>query len=186
MTNAAAEPGTTTEATHEPSTRELHEELVRFSRSLHLIKQLGVPRFAGAAPLLGRLQASGPLRSRDLAELVCLDPSTVSRQVDQLVKDGLVRRMVDPDDGRATLLALTPSGLNELQAHRARIGSLLEHILEGWTSEQLRDLTASLRHLNDATALKVPRLVERGRHLDLVPPPPASNPDPTNSQEKNS
>ncbi|GAA5144998.1 MarR family transcriptional regulator [Microbacterium pseudoresistens] len=37
-------------------------------------------------------------------------PTSVTNAVSRLVKDGLVRREVHPEDGRAALLVLTPSG----------------------------------------------------------------------------
>jgi hypothetical protein len=40
--------------------------------------------------LLYKLARYGPSRASDLAELVCADPSTVSRQVASLVKGGLL------------------------------------------------------------------------------------------------
>ena len=51
------------------------------------------------------------MRVTDLAELKQADPSTVSRQAAQLVKAGLARREADPADGRASRLAVTPSGV---------------------------------------------------------------------------
>ena len=53
------------------------------------------------------LQNEGPLRAGALADCIHSDPSTVSRQVAALVKDGLLERRADPDDGRASLLVLT-------------------------------------------------------------------------------
>src|SRR6058998_3946011 len=60
--------------------------------------------------LLAHLVTGGPRRSSALAELVFTDPSTVSRQVGQLVKDGYVERRADPDDGRVSVLAATDEG----------------------------------------------------------------------------
>src|SRR5262245_11500612 len=61
--------------------------------------------------LLKNLIHMGPSRSSALAAAVHSDPSTVSRQVAALVRDGLVERRADQDDGRASLLAATPAGL---------------------------------------------------------------------------
>ena len=60
--------------------------------------------------LLVHLVRQGPRRLTTLAEAVHSDPSTVSRQVAALVRNGLVERLADPDDGRASLLAATPTG----------------------------------------------------------------------------
>ena len=57
--------------------------------------------------LLRCLAHEGPMRAGALAEMLQSDPSTVSRQVAALVKDGLLERQADPADGRASLLVLT-------------------------------------------------------------------------------
>src|SRR5829696_6019412 len=52
----------------------------------------------------------GPCRPGVLAEQSHADPSTISRQVAELVRRGLVERQADPSDGRASLLAITDAG----------------------------------------------------------------------------
>src|SRR5438309_441447 len=47
--------------------------------------------------LLRALSVGGPMRASALAESVESDPSTVSRQVAALVRDGLVERRADPE-----------------------------------------------------------------------------------------
>lgn len=145
--------------------RGLHVELIRFGRSLHLLKQSAVQNggYSASAPILARLRDHGPMRSRQLAELIMLDPSTVSRQVDQLVKAGLVQRIADPDDGRATLLELSAAGLRALDEHAARINGLLEQVLHDWTVEQIEALVTSLAHLNHDSAERLPGLLEASR-----------------------
>lgn len=46
----------------------------------------------------------------ELAAMLELDTSTVSRTVDGMVKAGLVKRLVNPDDRRYVSIALTPHG----------------------------------------------------------------------------
>ncbi|MGQ0837176.1 MarR family winged helix-turn-helix transcriptional regulator [Actinokineospora sp.] len=82
--------------------------------------------------LLKALAALGPSRSSVLAEAVHSDPSTVSRQVAGLVKDGLIERRADPGDGRASLLAVTDDGLARLQAQRARFALSLARMVSHW------------------------------------------------------
>ncbi len=144
----------------------LHRELIQFGRMMHLVKQSGasghIPN--AAMPLLARLVHDGPMRSSALAEIACLDPSTVSRQVDALVKSGYVRRTADPADGRATLLEATREGREELSGYSARVIDLLRELLEDWTTDQLESLTVSLRRLNEDAASRLPSLLDRMRH----------------------
>jgi len=98
--------------------------------------------------LLACLVTEGAQRTTTLAEAVHSDTSTVSRQVGALVRHGLVERQADPADGRACLLAATPTGRDCFdQQHRARTEQVAD-VLRHWTSEDLRTVTALLERLN--------------------------------------
>lgn len=90
-----------------------------------------------AVILLKTLGECGPTRSSTLAAAVHSDPSTVSRQVASLVKDGLVERKADPEDGRASLLAATPAGLALLADRRRNMGLSMARMLMHWSPEEL-------------------------------------------------
>lgn len=146
----------------------LHLELINFSRALHLLRTSGP--LTGRAqpagiPVLAKLRHHGPMRSSAIAEVTGLDPSTVSRQVDGLCKSGLVRRIADPDDGRATLLTVTQEGHAELVEYGAHISALLGQILTDWTPDQVETLAVSLRRLNEDAAARLPNLLERPRQV---------------------
>ena len=115
--------------------------------------------------LLFQLVQDGPQRSSALAETACVDPSTVSRQVAQLVKAGLVERQSDPGDGRAALLVSTDRGRDAYAAkveHRQR---MFARVLEGWSVDDVDALTALLTRFNDS-------IVEQRTSLtDLTPQP---------------
>jgi DNA-binding MarR family transcriptional regulator len=68
-----------------------------------------------AIGILDMLSRMGPLRTSDLADLLGLDRSTVSRQVAAVVDAGYVSRAGDKRDGRAALLSLTPLGRSKQQ-----------------------------------------------------------------------
>lgn len=86
--------------------------------------------------LINRLAVDGPVRSSELAEKVHADPSTVSRQVAMLVKDGYVERQADPLDGRASLLVITDRG-REFHAEHVRLrNEHYQRVLADWTEEE--------------------------------------------------
>lgn len=87
--------------------------------------------------ILKTLIATGPSRSSTLAAAVHSDPSTVSRQVAALVRDGLVERRADQGDGRASLLAATPAGVALLEEQRRRLGVSLARAVRHWSQEDL-------------------------------------------------
>jgi DNA-binding MarR family transcriptional regulator len=115
----------------------------------------GVDR--SAVLLLFPLQ-HGPLRAGALAELCHADPSTISRQVAELVRRGLVRREPDPSDGRATLVAATAAGRAACDRFRVLRRQLLAAAVADWTDEDLATFAVLLGRFNDAldTAYRPP------------------------------
>ena len=87
----------------------------------------------------------GPLRASVLSEIVESDPSTVSRQVAQLVKDGYLERRADPDDGRASLLVPTERGLALHSEHLRVRNSHFARMLGEWGESDLQQFSALLR-----------------------------------------
>jgi DNA-binding MarR family transcriptional regulator len=87
----------------------------------------------------------GPARASVLSEILEADPSTVSRQVAQLVKDGYLERRADPHDGRATLLVPTERGLELHREHLRVRNSHFARMLGEWDEDDLRQFSALLR-----------------------------------------
>jgi DNA-binding MarR family transcriptional regulator len=90
-----------------------------------------------AQVLLRRLARRGPMRASDLADWLRADPSTVSRQVAALVRAGLLERRADPEDGRASILALTPRADELVAAHEQRRAEHFAALLAAWSPEDL-------------------------------------------------
>ena len=110
---------------------------------------------------LSKLEAHGPLRASDLAGLLELDLSTVSRQVRLLEDAGLVSRSADPSDGRAHLLALSPAGRSALDAARRARHAVLERAMDSWTTQERHRLLELLERLAadlDTPVLRTPVL----------------------------
>jgi DNA-binding MarR family transcriptional regulator len=97
--------------------------------------------------LLVRVSETAPARLSDLAEVVELDVSTVSRQVRDLVNAGLVTKVPDPADGRAALLSLTEQGAAVLEAVSESRRRALAEAIAGWTDEERNALASGLLRL---------------------------------------
>jgi DNA-binding MarR family transcriptional regulator len=98
-----------------------------------------------AQMVLRCLANAGPLRSSEVAEHVQSDPSTVSRQVAALVKEGLLERRADPEDGRASLLVLTEKADAVLKDHDAVRNQHFAQMLADWNERDLRRFANLLR-----------------------------------------
>jgi DNA-binding MarR family transcriptional regulator len=135
--------------------RALSDQLPRFVRLVHALKaqQASEGRDRAALVLLFPLVRLGPLRQGALADLVHADPSTVSRHVTSLVERGLVTRVADETDGRASRLVVTDAGHAQLEELRHQREAHLESITAAWTEEDLATLTTLFgRLLDDLTA----------------------------------
>ena len=126
-------------------------KLVRGLRGLHVAVVDGGGHSVEPATLglLAGLAATGPARLSSLASVMCLDLSTVSRQVPALEKHGWVARTRDPGDHRAQLLELTPAGHDMLQAVRRSRAEVLTRLLPDWSSTEMRQFAAQLARFND-------------------------------------
>lgn len=136
---------------------------------LHLQEALGTV-FGQFARLIGRRQALDPqamsrtdyallttlehcpceagLRISKLAATQGHDASTVSRRVTQLERHGLLERLADPSDGRASTVRLTPSGAVALSEERAARTGMLRPVLSDWPEQDLADLDRLLTRLS--------------------------------------
>lgn len=103
-----------------------------------------------AHAVLSVLNAEGPMRAGAIADHLQFDPSTVSRQVATLVKDGLVERRADPEDGRASVLVLTAAADAVLAEHQRVRASYFAGLLEGWGAGEIDDFTDKLARLTAA------------------------------------
>jgi DNA-binding MarR family transcriptional regulator len=95
------------------------------SAAIHLLRRLRVEDEALgiSAPRLSVLSVlvfAGPQRIGELARIEQVEPPTMTRLVDGLVRDGLAVREPDPDDARAVRVRATATGARTLRRGRAR------------------------------------------------------------------
>lgn len=147
-----AEPGRLAPG-HEQLVAAMADQVNRQLRALHSFKaqiargQSEVERAMHV--VLYVLAEAGPLRVSALAERLGTDPSTTSRQTGELVKRDLLRRLPDPDDGRASLLDVTESGHEVVAAMRQRRHEHLARAVDGFSDEDLADFTVMLSRFAD-------------------------------------
>ncbi|SNR65110.1 MarR family winged helix-turn-helix transcriptional regulator [Blastococcus mobilis] len=155
--------------------RTLSEQLPQFIRLIQTVKTQMArtdARDRAALVLLYPLVRLGPLRQGALAELVHADPSTVSRHVAALVEEGLVRRVADETDGRASRLVVTDAGHSVLESLRREREAHLARVTAGWDDADLATLTTLFGRLLDDIAATLPGTPEAPATpgAALVPP----------------
>jgi DNA-binding MarR family transcriptional regulator len=115
------------------------------SAAIHLLRRLRVEDEALgiSAPRLSVLSVlvfAGPKRIGELARIEQVEPPTMTRLVDGLVRDGLAVREPDPDDARAVRVRATPTGGRTLRRGRARRVETLRTRLATLTPTELAAL----------------------------------------------
>ena len=84
------------------------------------------------------------MRMCDLADLLQLSPSGLTRRLDGLVKAGFVTREASTDDRRVMLATLTPSGFSALEAAAPdHVASVRRHVFDHLDDDQV-DALASI------------------------------------------
>lgn len=85
------------------------------------------------------------MRPSDLAARSHLTRSGITRAIDRLVDDGLVKRRVCPTDGRGQLLVLTAAGRRLLRRSApSHMRAIATHFADPLSSEELALLTRAL------------------------------------------
>jgi DNA-binding MarR family transcriptional regulator len=124
-----------------------------------------------AQVLLRHLANEGPMRASAIAESMHSDPSTVSRQVAALVRDGLVERRADPEDGRASILVPTAKADAVLTDHEEQRIQHFAGILHDWNERDLRRFADLLHRFTEdfetsSTKLITERVAARRRSTE--------------------
>jgi DNA-binding MarR family transcriptional regulator len=114
-----------------------------------LAARAGVSLDRAAYAALSRVHEAGPLRLSELATRMGVDVSTASRQLQQLERSGLVARVGDPADRRASLLELSAEGRRVLARMRQARHAGLARVLAGWSARDRRRLATALTRLVD-------------------------------------
>jgi DNA-binding MarR family transcriptional regulator len=130
------------------------------SAALHLLRRLRTEDdILGVSPprlsALSVVVFAGPIGIGALAAAEGVAAPTMTRLVDGLQRDGLVRRRPDPADARGVLVEPTATGKRILtKGRRQRVRTLAEG-LAGLTSEELADIRRGADLIERVT--RVPR-----------------------------
>jgi DNA-binding MarR family transcriptional regulator len=93
------------------------------------------------------------MRMCDLADLLQLSPSGLTRRLDGLVKAGFVTREPSIDDRRVMLATLTPAGFAALErAAPDHVASVRRHIFDHLDSDQVEALASIFQSIKAGLA----------------------------------
>ncbi|PKI89755.1 MarR family transcriptional regulator [Actinomycetales bacterium SN12] len=109
----------------------------------------GVTVDAGDVSALYILGLHGPLRAGDLADAMHISRPTVSKQLARLERAGMITRESDPNDGRATIVALSAEGAS---AHRRLLAQGIRMMRHALRDVSRADATALAAQVADLVA----------------------------------
>ncbi|PEG56813.1 winged helix-turn-helix transcriptional regulator [Mycolicibacterium boenickei] len=109
--------------------------------------ELSQPSYA----LLRVLIDEGPQPTGQLAKKAHMDVGMTTRRVQALVKAGLVTRHADLDDGRISIVTVTPAGETTAAALQDLRREHLARALSGWSATDLQQLDRLLSRFLDDT-----------------------------------
>lgn len=110
----------------------------------------GVPDEPHALTTMFLLAQRGPLRPSTLAGILGASAAAASRLVESLATAGLVTRTPDPDDARATRIALTEQGVAAATVLHEEGDRLSQRLLADWTDEERTIFTRLMHRYADA------------------------------------
>ena len=147
-----------------PLKREIAFQIMDVARMLRTYadqraRQFGISRAQWG--VLVRLDRSEGLKQSELAEILDLQPITLTRLLDRLAHNGLIERRADPNDRRANRLYLTPAARPLITKLAALGQDMMETVLEGLDDESNARLLHELGAMKDNLRAAIARSVSQ-------------------------
>jgi MarR family transcriptional regulator for hemolysin len=136
----------------QPVKREIAFSIIDVARMLRtyadqMARQFGISRAQWG--VLVRLDRSEGLKQSELAEILDLQPISLTRLLDRLAENGLIERRADPNDRRANRLYLMPAA-RPLLEQLAKLGAgMMETVLDGLDDKANERLLRNLGTIKD-------------------------------------
>jgi DNA-binding MarR family transcriptional regulator len=103
-------------------------------------------------PVLSATAAIEPARVADIAEVVGLNPTTTSRHLSALEREGLVSRAKSTRDARVAVIELTSQGKRAIRGLRDARRAVFARLLADFDEAELQQFGDYLQRLQDAFA----------------------------------
>ncbi|WP_405062353.1 MarR family transcriptional regulator [Kribbella sp. NBC_01505] len=133
-----------------PRLAQLSAALSRGRIAQQAIDATGLALDRPAISILTTLATAGtPLRVGELADRMQVVGPHATRQVQALEQRGLVQRVADPTDKRASLIELTPTGTEAAQTYLGTILGWFREAIAEWPTQDRTDLGRLLGKLAD-------------------------------------
>lgn len=133
------------------------QDIADIVASAHALARIAAQRTGNQEPAakwraLSVLRREGPLRLGELAAASRTTQPGMTRMVAQLVEHDLVERHEDPQDSRATILSLTPTGDRALTQWQEQLRDAIAPLFDGLDAPDRAALARTAELLAQRTA----------------------------------
>jgi MarR family transcriptional regulator for hemolysin len=111
------------------------------------VRRMGMTRAQWA--VLARIERNEGLKQSESAEILEIQPITLTRLVDRLAENGLIERRPDEHDRRAWRLYLTPAAKPLVDRLDGLGRNMMRNVLKGVSDETVARLTGEIGAIRD-------------------------------------
>lgn len=129
------------------------EQLKRNKVQKYLL-EIGLTPGQGQARILMSLAGAEHVTQKELADACMLDVTTLSRTMDRLQQQGLIRRERDPGCRRAYRISLTDEGKEKAEQVHAGFRRLEQILCSGFEDNEIESLLRQLERIRENLSLE--------------------------------
>jgi len=96
------------------------------------------------------LLKSGSLSMNEISEKMNLDRSTITRILDNLIRDGYIEKNRSKNDGRVILASLTPQGKEKTEVLKQKVNQYYKEIIDAVPEGEVLEVVSSVNTLLEA------------------------------------
>ncbi len=135
-----------------PAKREIAFMIMDVARMLRTYadqraRQFGISRAQWT--VLIRIDRTEGLKQSELADILDMQPISLTRLLDRLAENGLIERRADPNDRRANRLYLKPAARPMLEQLAALGADMMTTVLEGLDTKTVERMLSDLGLIKD-------------------------------------
>ncbi len=135
-----------------PAKREIAFQIMDVARMLRTYadqraRQLGISRAQWT--VLIRIDRTEGLKQSELADILDMQPISLTRLLDRLAENGLIERRADPNDRRANRLYLKPAARPMLEQLAALGTEMMTTVLDGLETRTVERMLGDLGIIKD-------------------------------------
>lgn len=124
-------------------------ELLKRKKVQKFLLDIGLTPGQGQARILIFLSVHSPVSQREIADACLLDVTTMSRTLDKMERQGLLRRERDPECRRAYRVELTGEGCRKAEEVKKGFRCLEDIMCSEVSDEELEELIRGLEKIRE-------------------------------------